>query len=224
MEQELPSDWREKLNACFAEPWWQSLSSFVEKAYASQTVYPPRPNLFHALHATPYNRVRVVILGQDPYPGANQAHGLSFSVQKGIAIPRSLKNIYKELESDLGIPPAAQGHLEAWAQQGVLLLNTILTVQAGQSLSHRNQGWEKFTDQILTALDARPEPLAFVLWGNPSRAKKKLLQNPQHLILESAHPSPLSARHGFFGSRPFSNINQWLKTQHLAEIDWNPLR
>lgn len=218
--QEIPADWQQVLPAIPAETWWLRLEAFVDRAYQTQCIYPPRTDLFRALHTTPFTQVRVVILGQDPYPGEGQAHGLSFSVKPGVALPRSLQNIFKELESDLEIRPAHTGCLESWARQGVLLLNTVLTVQAGASHSHRNQGWEQFTDQILIALDQRPDPIAFVLWGKPARQKKKLLKAPQHLILESAHPSPLSAHQGFFGSRPFSKLNAWLHQQNKPPIDW----
>jgi uracil-DNA glycosylase len=218
---ELPPDWQRALADVPAQAWWPPLAAFVAEAYARETVFPPRAELFQALHHTPFARVRVVILGQDPYPGAGQAHGLSFSVRRGQPIPRSLQNIYRERQRDLGLAPASHGCLEAWAAQGVLLLNTVLTVRAGASQSHAHRGWEHFSAAILAALNTRPEPLAFVLWGQSARAKKALLDAQRHLILESAHPSPLSARQGFWGSQPFSRVNSWLQAQGLAPLDWD---
>ncbi len=218
--QDLPPDWQMLLAEAKACDWWQKLSSFVASEYAQQTIYPPRSELFQALRLTPVERVKVVILGQDPYPGAGQAHGLSFSVAAGVPLPRSLKNIYSELSADLKLPAPTEGCLNSWAEQGVLLLNTVLTVRAGASYSHRKQGWEKFTDLLLKKLAERETPCAFLLWGNPARAKKAIIQAPQHLILESAHPSPLSAHQGFWGSRPFSTLNHWLETQGQTPIRW----
>lgn len=218
--QSIPVDWQNLLKEAESSAWWEPLSEFVEAEYRHQVVYPPRRELFQALALTPVQKVKVVILGQDPYPGPGQAHGLSFSVAPGVPLPRSLKNIYTELSADLGISAPHTGCLIPWAEQGVLLLNTVLTVRAGESLSHRKQGWEKFTDLLLQKLGEREAPCAFLLWGNPARAKKAMIQAPQHLILESAHPSPLSARQGFFGSRPFSKLNAWLESQGQAPIHW----
>ncbi|MGE3725698.1 MAG: uracil-DNA glycosylase [Candidatus Sericytochromatia bacterium] len=218
--QELPSDWQCLLAEAETSAWWQKLAAFVEAEYTQQTIYPARSDLFQALKLTPVSQVKVVILGQDPYPGAGQAHGLSFSVERGTALPRSLKNIYSELSADLNLPAPQSGCLNSWAEQGVLLLNTVLTVRAGASFSHRKQGWETFTDLLLKTLADREAPCAFLLWGNPARSKKALLNAPQHLILESAHPSPLSARHGFFGSKPFSTLNRWLEAQGQTPIRW----
>ena len=172
------------------------------------------------MELTPFDNVKVVILGQDPYHGDNQAHGLSFSVQKGIALPPSLLNIYKELESDLGIPVAKSGDLTAWAKQGVLLLNTVLTVRAHEANSHRGQGWETFTDAVITSLNQSDHPIVFVLWGKPAQSKGKLITNPNHLILKAPHPSPLSSYRGFFGSKPFSQINEFLEKTDQTPIDW----
>jgi uracil-DNA glycosylase len=218
--QSIPQDWQCLLPDLVEQSWWQVLEAFVEQEYRSETIYPPRSELFKALEYTPPSLVRVVILGQDPYPGAGQAHGLSFSVLENTPIPKSLQNIYKEMATDLGVSAPKQGCLRRWAEQGVLLLNTVLTVRAGQSNSHRKQGWEQFTDLLLYNLAERSQPCAFVLWGLPARKKKELLMRPQHLILESPHPSPLSAYQGFWGTRPFSRINDWLKAQNLSEIDW----
>ncbi|MBT9545503.1 MAG: uracil-DNA glycosylase [Candidatus Sericytochromatia bacterium] len=218
--QDLPTDWQKLLAEAKASDWWQNLASFVEAEYAQHTIYPPRSELFQALRLTPVERVKVVILGQDPYPGAGQAHGLSFSVAAGVPLPRSLKNIYRELSTDLNLPVPTEGCLNSWAEQGVLLLNTVLTVRAGASYSHRKQGWERLTDLLLKKLAEREAPCAFLLWGNPARAKKAMIQAPQHLILESAHPSPLSAHQGFWSSRPFSTLNHWLETQGQTPIRW----
>lgn len=205
----------------FPEEKWNALSEKVEAAYENTVVYPPRENLFAAFQTTPPEKVRVVILGQDPYHEPGQAHGLSFSVRQGIPTPKSLVNIYKELESDLGIPPAAHGCLEKWAGEGVLLLNSILTVEAHQAGSHKKFGWEKFTDAAIEATNRLPQPIAFLLWGNYSIKKASLIQTEFHrLVLTSAHPSPLSAYRGFFGSRPFSKINSFLVEYGQEPISW----
>lgn len=217
----VPQDWQTLLAGCERSAWWQKLAAFVLAEYAQQEIYPAQADLFQALKRTPVKQAKVVILGQDPYPGAGQAHGMSFSVLPGVPLPRSLKNIYNELSSDLGVPPPTQGCLNSWADQGVLLLNTVLTVRAGASFSHRKQGWEIFTDLLLKKLAEQEKPCAFLLWGNPARAKKALIHAPQHLILESAHPSPLSAHQGFFGSRPFSALNHWLEAQGQSPIAWS---
>jgi uracil-DNA glycosylase len=200
---------------------WDRLSTQVEAAYATTTVYPPRETLFAALRATPPSEVRAVILGQDPYHQPGQAHGLSFSVEPGTPIPKSLGNIYRELQSDLGLPIPETGCLLPWAQQGVLLLNSVLTVEHGKAGSHRAFGWESFTDSIITATNDLPQPIAFVLWGNFAIKKAPLItsQAPR-LVLTAPHPSPLSAYRGFFGSRPFSQINDFLRLHGEPEIDW----
>ena len=198
-----------------------ALSERVEGAYERGTVYPPREKLFAALELTPPEKTKVVILGQDPYHGPGQAHGLSFSVERGIPIPKSLVNIFKELQSDLGIQPPEHGCLRAWAEQGVLLLNSVLTVEAHKAGSHRNFGWQGFTDSVIAATNSLPQPIAFVLWGSFAIKKAGLItrEHPR-LVLTAPHPSPLSAYRGFFGSKPFSKINQFLMEHHTAPIDW----
>ena len=205
----------------FPEEKWVALSDKVENAYQDHIVYPPRENLFAAFQATPPEKLRVVILGQDPYHEPGQAHGLSFSVRPGVPIPKSLVNIYKELDSDLGIPPAPHGCLNHWAEEGVLLLNSILTVEAHQAGSHRKFGWEAFTDAVIAATNRLPQPIAFVLWGNYSMKKAALIRtDAPRLVLTSAHPSPLSAYRGFFGSAPFSKINSFLAERGETGIRW----
>lgn len=218
-------EWAPIVERFSGEAWCQALLERVETAYAGQRpVYPPREELFTALRLTPPERVRCVILGQDPYPGAGQAHGLAFSVRPGVAIPRSLRNIYLELEADLGIPPAGTGSLIPWAKEGVLLLNNVLTVYGGASDSHKGWGWEQFTARLLLALQDQPRPIAFVLWGRGAQTKGKQAKitdsSYPRLVLQSAHPSPLSARRGFFGSRPFSQVNRFLEEQGERPIRW----
>ena len=185
------------------------------------TVYPPKDQIFTAFKLTPPERVKAVILGQDPYHEPGQAHGLSFSVQKGVDIPPSLKNIYKELQDDLGITPPGHGYLVRWAEQGVLMLNTILTVRAHEAMSHADKGWQTFTDAVMEKLDEMDRAMVFILWGKPAQKKEKLITNPKHLVLKSAHPSPLSSYRGFFGSRPFSATNEFLQKNGIAPIDWS---
>ncbi len=204
----------------FAKPYWQSLQQFVAGERARFSVYPPEPEVFSALHLTPYAGTSVVILGQDPYHGPKQAHGLCFSVRHGVPVPPSLANIHKEMTADLGLAPPGHGNLESWARQGVLLLNTTLTVRAGQAASHQGKGWETFTDQVLRAVNDLPHPVVFLLWGAAARRKKSLLDLSRHTVIESAHPSPLSAHNGFFGSRPFSRTNAALTAAGLEPIDW----
>ncbi len=204
----------------FAKPYWPRLQQFVADQRAQSTVFPPAADVFAALHLTTYADTRVVILGQDPYHGPNQAHGLCFSVRSGVPIPPSLANVYKELRTDLDIEPPRHGNLEAWARQGVLLLNTTLTVRAGQAASHQGHGWEIFTDQVLRAVNDKQHQVVFLLWGAAARKKKALIDLSRHVVLESAHPSPLSAHNGFFGSRPFSRTNAALVAAGLAPIDW----
>lgn len=217
---EITSTWEKVLKEELNKPYFKELEQFLEQEYATQTIYPAKENVFNALNTTPYEEVKVVILGQDPYHGEGQAHGLSFSVQKGITPPPSLKNIYKELASDLGCTIPTHGDLTKWAKQGVLLLNTVLTVREGQPNSHKGKGWEKFTDKVIEKLNERQQPLVFLLWGGNARAKKKLITSPQHLVLESAHPSPLSAYHGFLGCGHFSKVNNFLIEQKISPIDW----
>ena len=200
--------------------YWDSLEEFVLELPEEPPTFPPRELIFNAFHQTRYHDVKVVILGQDPYHNDGQAHGLSFSVPRGVSLPPSLRNIYRELEDDLGASPGVDGDLHHWAKQGVLLLNTVLTVEAHQPHSHRKKGWEDFTDAVIQKLVERESPIAFVLWGKPAQKKKDLILIPPHCIIESAHPSPLSARRGFFGSRPFSKINDWLKEQSQSPIQW----
>ncbi|MBS5703206.1 MAG: uracil-DNA glycosylase, partial [Butyricicoccus pullicaecorum] len=194
---------------------------WLKKEYAEQTIYPPMEDIFNALRYTPYHDVKAVLLGQDPYHGPGQAHGLCFSVREGVEPPPSLKNIFQELESDLGFPPPQNGTLTKWAQQGVLLLNTTLTVRRGQANSHKNIGWTTFTDAVIRKLNERETPIVFLLWGGNARSKKPLITNPSHLILETVHPSPLSAYGGFFGCRHFSRCNEFLQAHGEAPIDWN---
>lgn len=219
--QMIPEGWRAQLGDLAAEEWYRDLMRFVAAEYEQTTVYPPKEQIFAALETTPYEQVKVVILGQDPYHGAGQAHGFSFSVNPGVKLPPSLRNIYKERLDDLGIEPSRDGDFRPWARQGVLLLNTLLTVREAQPLSHKGKGWERFTDAVLARLVERPRPLAFLLWGNDARKKKRLLEGGAHLILESAHPSPLAARTGFFGSKPFSKINAFLAETGQEPIDWS---
>lgn len=214
--------WESHLAGEPAKPYWPKLTTQVESAYASATVYPPREDLFAAFRLTPPEQVQVVILGQDPYHEPGQAMGLSFSVPRGVAVPKSLVNIYKELETDLGISPANHGDLTTWARQGVFLLNSVLTVEAHRAGSHRSFGWEQFTDSVITATNALPQPIAFLLWGNYAIKKAALIQSPApRLVLTSPHPSPLSAYRGFFGSRPFSKINAFLVQQGQPPIAWS---
>ena len=189
--------------------------------YDKKIIYPPKDYIFNALKLTSYKDTKVVIVGQDPYHGENQAHGLSFSVQKGVKLPPSLQNIYKELESDLGIPPKSDGDLTGWAKQGVLMLNAVLTVEKDKAASHRNLGWEPMTDYIIKLLNKKDEPVVFILWGNFAKEKAKLIKNPKHYIIISPHPSPLSAYSGFFGSKPFSKTNDFLVKNRIPPIDWS---
>lgn len=216
----LENDWKEALDAEFHKPYYKDLYEFVKQEYNTEVVYPTADNLFNAFTYTPLHEVKVVIIGQDPYHGENQAHGLCFSVQKGVKIPPSLVNIYKELHDDLGCYIPNNGYLEKWAKQGVLLLNTVLTVRAHTPLSHQGKGWEQFTDAVIQKVNEQDRPVVFILWGKPAQAKKKMLTNPKHLILEGPHPSPLSAFRGFFGSKPFSQTNDFLIKNGIEPIDW----
>lgn len=220
MKKILDNDWQDLLQEEFEKEYYQNLRKFLISEYKNKTIYPHMNNIFNALKFTSYKDVKVVILGQDPYHGPNQAHGLSFSVNKGVKIPPSLVNIYKELHDDLGCYIPNNGYLESWTKQGVLLLNTVLTVRAHEANSHRNMGWEQFTDKIISLLNDREYPIVFILWGNPSISKKKLITNKRHFIITSPHPSPLSAFRGFFGSRPFSKTNDFLKSINKTPINW----
>ena len=214
------NDWGQYLKEEMAQPYYRQLRQFLIGEYSTKQVYPDMYSIFNALHYTSYADTKVLILGQDPYHEPGQAHGLSFSVQPNVPPPPSLVNIFKELETDLGCTVPNNGCLEPWARQGVLLLNTVLTVQAHRANSHRDKGWEIFTDKIISLLNQREKPVAFILWGSPARRKKAMITNPQHFIVESPHPSPLSAYRGFFGSRPFSRTNEFLKKNNLQPIDW----
>jgi uracil-DNA glycosylase len=221
MEPMATTDWNPVLRAEFAKPYWGELQRFVADERAHRTIFPPADEVFAALHLTPYADTKVMILGQDPYHGPGQAHGLCFSVRDGVAKPPSLVNIFKELHDDLGVEAPASGSLIPWARQGVLLLNTTLTVRAGQAASHQGKGWETFTDEVLATVNAKPERVVFILWGAAARRKKPLIDLDRHVVIESAHPSPLSARNGFFGSKPFSRTNAALVEAHRPPIDWS---
>lgn len=214
------TDWNPILRPQFDQPYWSDLQRFVAEERARGPVYPPHAEVFAALHLTPFADVKVVILGQDPYHGPRQAHGLCFSVRPGVPLPRSLLNIFQELHDDLGIDPPGHGCLDAWARQGVLLLNTTLTVRGGKAASHQGHGWETFTDEVIKAVSAKEERVVFILWGSAARRKKALIDRSRHTIVESAHPSPLSAHNGFFGSRPFSATNEALTAAGRDPIDW----
>ena len=217
----IQNDWLNEINEEFRKPYYAQLFRFVQKEYSTYVVYPPADEIFNAFHFTPLSKVKVVILGQDPYHNENQAHGLSFSVKpEQKEIPPSLVNIYQELHDDLGCTIPSHGNLVKWAEQGVLLLNTVLTVRAHQANSHRGIGWEEFTDAAIRALNTQDRPIVFILWGRPAQMKKRMLTNPNHLILEAPHPSPLSAYRGFFGSKPFSQTNKFLEAHGVEPIDW----
>ncbi len=217
LKSQIPESWRAVLEPEFSDPYLAALERFLKAERHEVLVFPPESEVFSALELTPFDKVRVLIVGQDPYHNDDQAHGLAFSVRRGIKVPPSLVNIYKELETDLGVPRAKHGHLEAWARQGVLLLNTVLTVRAHEAASHKGKGWEVLTNAIIQAVNAKPEPVVFVLWGSHAQQKIHLIDTSKHTVLQSAHPSPLSARNGFFGSKPFSKINAVLQTP----IDWS---
>lgn len=220
MAVQLREGWMNLLKDEFEKDYYKRLRRFLIQEYANHTIYPDKYDIFNALNYTDYKDVKVVILGQDPYHGPNQAHGLSFSVKPGVPAPPSLINIYKELQNDLGCYIPNNGYLKKWADQGVLLLNTSLTVRAHQANSHRNIGWEKFTDRVIEPLNEREKPMVFILWGNNAISKEKLITNKAHYIIKSVHPSPLSASRGFFGSRPFSKANNFLISIGESPIDW----
>lgn len=215
------TDWNPILRSEFDKPYWGELQQFVHAERSRYPVYPPHDEVFAALHLTPFADVKVLILGQDPYHGPGQAHGLCFSVRPGVPPPPSLVNIFTELESDLGIPRPDHGSLTRWAEQGVLLLNTTMTVRGGKAGSHQKKGWETFTDEVIKAVSAKDEMVAFVLWGSAARRKKELIDTSRHFVIESAHPSPLAAHRGFFGSRPFSRINEALVAAGREPVDWS---
>jgi len=214
------TDWNPLLRDEFAKPYWTELMAYVKHERANHQVFPPHEEVFAALHLTSYADTRVMILGQDPYHGVGQAHGLCFSVRPGVQIPPSLVNMLKELEADLGHPPPQHGSLEGWARQGVLLLNTTLTVRAHNAASHQRQGWETFTDRVIDVVNEKPTRVVFLLWGASARRKKDRIDTSRHVIIESPHPSPLSAHRGFFGSRPYSRANDALREAGLTPIDW----
>lgn len=219
-KQILKNDWAPLLEEEFEKPYYLKLRAFLKKEYMTRTIHPNMYDIFNALHYTPFSKVKAVILGQDPYHGPNQAHGLSFSVKPGVEPPPSLKNIFAELHNDLGCPIPDHGCLIPWAEQGVLLLNTVLTVREGQPNSHRGVGWEIFTDRVIEVLNQREEPVVYILWGSAAQSKVSLIDTSKHYIIRSPHPSPLSAHRGFFGSRPFSKTNAILRQLGLEEIDW----
>ena len=216
----ITNDWLEPLKPEFSKLYYRKLYQTVNEEYRTHQIFPPADDIFNAFALTPLHEVKVVILGQDPYHGEGQAHGLCFSVKPDVEIPPSLVNIYKELQDDCGCEIPNNGYLTKWAKQGVLLLNTVLTVRAHQANSHRGIGWEEFTDATIRILNEQDRPMVFILWGRPAQMKKSMLTNPNHLIIESPHPSPLSAYRGFFGSRPFSRTNKFLKEHGIKEIDW----
>ncbi|MBP5224224.1 MAG: uracil-DNA glycosylase [Lachnospiraceae bacterium] len=216
----LTGGWAEALKGEFRKPYYRELYEKIKEEYHTQVVYPPSDEIFTAFHLTPIEKVKVVILGQDPYHEPGQAHGLSFSVKAGVDLPPSLQNIYQELHDDVGCSIPKTGDLTKWAEQGVLMLNTLLTVRAHRAFSHQGIGWEQFTDAAIRALDRQERPIVFILWGRPAQQKKVLITNPKRLVIESPHPSPLSAYRGFFGSRPFRRTNAWLEAIGLTPIDW----
>ncbi|MEX2161644.1 MAG: uracil-DNA glycosylase [Anaerolineales bacterium] len=216
----IEASWKKKLAEEFGKPYFQQLAAFVREEYQKYTIYPPGGRIFNAFDKCPFDQVKVVILGQDPYHGPKQANGLCFSVNEGVPQPPSLVNIYKELKSDLGLQPPTSGNLERWAQQGVLLLNATLTVRQGQAGSHQGKGWETFTDGVLRILSEQSEGLVFILWGAYAKRKGALIDRTKHQVIESAHPSPLSATSGFFGSKPFSKANAYLESKGQTPIEW----
>ncbi|MCY7736540.1 uracil-DNA glycosylase [Bacillus safensis] len=216
----LNDSWWAVMKSEFEHPYYQELREWMKEEYRTQTVFPKPDDVYRALHLTSYEKVKVVILGQDPYHGPGQAHGLSFSVQPGVKHPPSLRNIFQELKDDLGCPVPNHGSLVSWAEQGVLLLNTVLTVRKGEANSHKGKGWERVTDRVIDVLNERDQPVVFVLWGRHAQNKKERIDQNKHYIIESPHPSPFSARNGFFGSRPFSKVNTYLKQMGLEEINW----
>lgn len=215
------NDWDEVLQKEFDKEYYQILRGFLKREYQSEQIHPDMYDIFNAFKAAPYASVKVVIIGQDPYHGKNQAHGMCFSVKRGVIAPPSLKNIFREINADLGIPVPTEGYLMPWAKQGVLLLNTILTVREGRPLSHKGYGWETFTDNVLRKLNERTNPIIFMLWGKPAQAKAALITNSRHYILKASHPSPLGAHYGFFGCRHFSQANCILATLGQSPIDWS---
>lgn len=220
MDVKIEPSWKAVLKEEFEKPYFEDLVNFVKSDYKTYTVYPPGNRIFSAFYFTPFDEVKVVIIGQDPYHGPNQANGLCFSVADGVRQPPSLQNIFKEMHDDLGVPVPASGNLERWAKQGVLLLNASLTVRASQAGSHQNKGWETFTDAVIQKLSDEKENLVFILWGAYAQKKGSIIDTAKHFIIKSPHPSPFSAHNGFFGSKPFSKTNAYLKKENMQEIDW----
>ena len=214
------NDWDNILQEEYDKDYFKKIVKFINKEYKEKVIFPPKSQILRALSLTNYNDVKVVILGQDPYHGEGEANGLAFAVSNGIKLPPSLKNIYKELYNDLEIKPSTVGNLECWAKEGVLLLNAVLTVEKDKAASHKNIGWEMFTDSIIKKINEKEEPVVFILWGNFAKSKKNLITNSKHLVIESSHPSPFSVNYGFFGSKPFSRTNKFLKDNNIKEIDW----
>jgi uracil-DNA glycosylase len=212
--------WNELLESEFSQPYMQSLEKKLQQDYSDKIIYPAKENIFSAFNLTPFENVKAVIIGQDPYHGPNQAHGLCFSVQKGVKIPPSLVNIYKEIENDLGIKMPNHGHLVSWAEEGVLLLNSLLTVEGGKPMSHKNYGWDKFTDRVIELINEKKENVVFMLWGSPAHSKAKNVDPDRHHILKTVHPSPLSSYRGFFGCKHFSKCNEFLISKKIKPIDW----
>lgn len=216
----LKNDWAELLSEEFEKPYYLKLREFLKGEYAERTIYPEMHDIFNALHYTAFKDVKAVILGQDPYHGPGQAHGLSFSVKPGVPAPPSLKNMFKEMKEDIGCPLPGTGYLKHWADQGVLLLNTVLTVRAGEANSHKGKGWELFTDKVIETLNRKETPVLFILWGSHAQSKTQLIDLNRHGVIKAPHPSPLSAHRGFFGSKPYSKANAWLAEQGIEPIDW----
>ena len=214
------NNWDKILDEEYHKEYFKKIVIFINKEYKEKEIFPPKPRILRALSLTDYDDVKVVILGQDPYHGVGEANGLAFAVSNGVKLPPSLKNIYKELYDDMGIPVSNVGNLECWAKEGVLLLNAVLTVEKDKPASHKNLGWENFTDAIIKKLNEKDTPVVFILWGNFARSKKSFITNPKHLVIESTHPSPFSANYGFFGSKPFSKTNKFLRENNIKEIDW----
>ena len=220
MIQLIGNKWDEVLAEEYQKEYFKKIILYINKAYKERTIFPPKNYILRALSLTDYDNVKVVILGQDPYHGVGEANGLAFSVNNGVKLPPSLKNIYKELKDDLNIEISNKGDLTCWAKEGVLLLNSVLTVEKDKPASHKNLGWQNFTDAIIKKINEKDTPVVFILWGNFARSKKSLITNPKHLILESTHPSPFSSNNGFFGSRPFSKTNNFLRKNNIKEIDF----
>ncbi len=216
----IGNSWDEILKDEYQKDYFKNIAMFINKEYREKTIFPPKSNILRAFKLTDYDNVKVVILGQDPYHGINEANGLAFSVSKGVRLPPSLQNIYKELYNDLGITVSTNGDLEKWAREGVLLLNSVFTVEKDKPASHKNIGWEQFSDEVIKKVNEKTTPVVFILWGNFAKSKAKYITNPIHLVITSPHPSPFSAYSGFFGSKPFSRTNEFLRKNNIKEIDW----